>query len=378
MIHKIEWKTCIRIGITLLALYLCVYYWDNVSGLLAGVLSALVPLLIGFVIAYPLNILMSFYERHYFPKSKKKLVAKTRRGVSLVLAIITLVAIVALIVWLVLPQLVECIKLVVAELPGVIDELIIFLDSTGIFSEDVITSLSEVNWQDTIGDIVSVVSSGMGSVMDVVVSMVSSVATGVTSALLGIIFAIYVLASKETLGAQFKRLMKHYLPEKVNSKITYVLSVADDSFHNFIVGQCTEAVILGLLCVIGMLILQLPYSGMVGALTAFTSLIPVVGPFIGGGIGAFIIFTQSPVKALIFLIFIVILQQVEGNLIYPRVVGSSVGLPGIWVLAAVTVGGGVMGITGVLLGVPLASVAYRLVKDDLARPDKRLEEKAVK
>ena len=143
------------------------------------------------------------------------------------------------------------------------------------------------------------------------------------------------------------------------------MGIANDCFHKFIVGQCTEAVILGSLCMVGMLVLRLPYAPMIGALVAFTALIPIVGAFIGAGVGAFLILMVSPSKAVIFLVFIIVLQQIEGNLIYPRVVGSSMGLPGIWVLAAVTVGGGVMGIPGMMIGVPLMAVIYKLVKENI-------------
>ena len=159
--------------------------------------------------------------------------------------------------------------------------------------------------------------------------------------------------------------MKRYMKEKVYSKTRYVLSVMNDSFHKYIVGQCTEALILGGLCTLGMLILKIPYATMTGAVIAFTALIPVAGGYIGAAVGAFMILTVSPVKAIIFLIYIVVLQQLEGNLIYPRVVGSSMGLPAIWVLAAVTIGGGVMGIAGMLIGVPIAATLYRLLREDV-------------
>lgn len=161
--------------------------------------------------------------------------------------------------------------------------------------------------------------------------------------------------------------MKRYMSTSLCANVHHVLSVLNECFHKYIVGQCTEALLLGGLCTLGMLILQLPYATMTGAVIAFTALIPVAGAYIGAGVGAFMILTVSPVKAIIFLIFIVILQQLEGNLIYPRVVGSSMGLPGIWVLAAVTVGGGVMGIPGMLLCVPLASAFYKLLREDVNR-----------
>ena len=159
--------------------------------------------------------------------------------------------------------------------------------------------------------------------------------------------------------------MEHYLKPAWNEKIRYVVGIFDNSFHKFIVGQCIEAVVLGVLCIIGMTILRLQYAMMIGTLIGFTALIPVAGAYIGAGVGAFMILTVSPVQALIFLVFVVILQQLEGNLIYPKVVGSSIGLPGVWVLAAVTVGGGIMGITGMLLGVPTVAAVYQLIRNDL-------------
>lgn len=161
--------------------------------------------------------------------------------------------------------------------------------------------------------------------------------------------------------------MKVYLPQGLSEKLVLFARTMDHTFHSFIVGQCTEAVILGLLCTVGMLLLGLPYAPMIGALIGVTALIPVAGAYIGGGVGAFLILTVSPTKAMVFLIYLVILQQVEGNLIYPRVVGSSIGLPGMWVLAAVTIGGGLAGIPGVLLGVPLAAGCYQLLKGDVAK-----------
>lgn len=159
--------------------------------------------------------------------------------------------------------------------------------------------------------------------------------------------------------------MNRYISAEKCAKINHILEVINNSFHLFIVGQCTEAVILGVLCAVGMLILRLPYAPMMGAVIAFTALVPIVGAFIGGAVGVFLIMMESPMQAIIFLIFLVVLQQIEGNLIYPRVVGSSIGLPGIWVLAAVTIGGGVFGIFGMLLAVPLAAAAYRLLREHI-------------
>ncbi len=362
---KLSWKTCLKVGLSVFIVYLCIHYWPAVAGVLGAMLGAAMPLLIGGAVAYIVNILMSFYERHYFPRSQKKLIIKSRRPASLLLAFLSVVAIATAVVWLVVPQLISCVGLLVAELPRAFTVAVEWLEQRDILPEDIVGSLAAIDWQSKITDIVGVITTGLGSVVDIVVKTVSSVFSVLFSGLLSVIFSIYLLAGKETLGRQCHKLLSRYLPSGWYEKLRYVLSVLDDCFHRYIVGQCTEAVILGLLCTAGMFLLRLPYAAMVGALVAFTALIPVAGAYIGAGIGAFMILTVSPVKALIFLLFICILQQLENNLIYPKVVGSSMGLPAIWVLAAVTVGGGIMGVAGMLLGVPVAATIYRLIQNDL-------------
>lgn len=371
---RIDWKTCFRVGVSLFVLFLCIHYWPNISGFIGKCFSAAAPVFTGFVMAYIINILMSFYERHYFPKSKKKAVARSRRPVSLTGAILTVVGVVALVIVLIVPQLVKCIEMLVAQLPGAIEKLVARLNGLSFVSDELISSLASIDWKSRIGDIAETLFSGVGDVMNVAVSAVSSVFTGIMAFVIGFIVALYLLTDKDRLGSQCKRVMNKWVPERFLGKFMHVVSVADDCFHRFIVGQCTEAVILGTLCMIGMLILRLPYAPMVGALIAFTALIPIVGGLIGAGVGAFLILMVSPIKALIFLIFIIVLQQLEGNLIYPKVVGSSMGLPALWVLAAVTVGGGVLGIGGMLIGVPMAAVVYRLVKESLNQPQPEVQE----
>jgi predicted PurR-regulated permease PerM len=205
--------------------------------------------------------------------------------------------------------------------------------------------------------------------VDIAIGTVTSVFSVIITAFLGVIFAVYILASKDKLREQANRLMACYLKDKHISGIRYVLGVFDGCFHSYIVGQCLEALILGALCTVGMLLLRMPYATMIGALMAFTALIPIAGAWIGAGVGAFMILTVSPVKALIFLVFILVLQQIEGNLIYPKVVGSSIGLPGIWVLVAVTVGGGIFGVPGMLFGVPLSATVYRLVGNHVRKKE---------
>lgn len=367
---KLEWKTCFKVGFSVFLLHLCIQYWESAANVVSLLVSAAMPLLIGCVIAYLINILMRFYEKHYFPKADKALASKSRRPVCMILAMVTLIAVVVLVIWLIVPQLVSCVQLLFAEVPDALKRLVAWLDNLNVLPENIENTLSSIDWKSKIGQIVDVLVSGIGSVTDIVIGAVSSVASGIVTAFMSIIFAIYLLLGKDTIGGQCKRLMNRYLRKSWCDKIMYTLTVMHDCFRRYIIGQCTEAVILGLLCTVGMWILQLPYATMIGALIAFTALIPVAGAYIGGGIGAFMIFTVSPVQAVIFIVFLVILQQLEGNLIYPKVVGSSMGLPAIWVLAAVTVGGGVMGIVGMMLSVPIAATAYRLLREDVnKRPE---------
>ena len=366
---KLEWKSCFRLGATVFLTFLAIHYWSSLTGLIGVLFSAASALILGCVIAYVLNILMSFYEKHYFPKNQSKAVEKSKRVVCMLAAMLTLVAVMVLIIGLVLPELAACIRLLIAEIPEAIDSAVAWLEETGllatVMTEDAVASLMSINWQEKMTELISVLAAGVGGVAQVAVGAVSATVSVVAQFVIGLIFAIYLLVGKETLGGQVNRLMEHYLKPAWNEKIRYVVGIFDNSFHKFIVGQCIEAVVLGVLCIIGMTILRLPYAMMVGTLIGFTALIPVAGAYIGAGVGAFMILTVSPIQAVIFLVFVVILQQLEGNLIYPKVVGSSIGLPGVWVLAAVTIGGGIMGITGMLLGVPTVASVYQLIRNDL-------------
>ena len=370
---KVRWRTCLKIGLSAFILYLCMTYWPNIAGLIGTVATAAMPLLIGCVIAYPVNILMSFYERHFFPKSKKNIVDKMRRPVCMTLAFLTMIAIVALVVVLIVPQLIDCVQLLLAELPAAIDYVIDGASQLHLLPEDILAWLEGIDWKTRINEVIQLLLSGVGDLMGTVVEMVGSVISGVVTGFMSLIFSIYLLMGRDTLCRQGTMMLKKALHPKWFDQVMHVLRTVNDSFHKYIVGQCMEAVILGVLCALGMMILQLPYASMIGALVAFTALIPVAGAYIGAGVGVFMILTVSPVKALIFLIFILVLQQVEGNVIYPRVVGSSLGLPGIWVLAAVTIGGGVMGVTGMLLGVPLAAATYRLLQERMHEEKRETE-----
>ena len=364
---KLRWSTCFKVGVSIFLLYLAVNYWQTVADVVSAMLGAAMPLIIGAFIAYMVNILMAKYEKWYFPKAKNKFLVNSRRPVCMTGAFASLLAILALVVYLIAPQLAEAVQIIIAAIPEVAETLLDLAEEHKILNEETLAALNAIDWQSQIGNLVNVLTSGIGSVMDMLISTVSSVFSIIVTGFLSIIFSIYILANKEGLRNQAHRLSHRYIHDKIREKVKYVLVTFNDCFRKYIVGQCIEAVILGALCTLGMWILQLPYAAMVGALIAVTALIPVAGAYIGAGVGAFMILTVDPMKALIFLIFIIVLQQLEGNLIYPRVVGSSMGLPGIWVLAAVSVGGGIMGIMGMFLGVPLAAALYRIIKEDVSK-----------
>jgi predicted PurR-regulated permease PerM len=314
---------------------------------------------------------MTFYEGHWPRRAPARLLA-LRRPLCILLSLLTLAGVLALVVGLVLPELVACVRLLAAELPGALAAGLAWVKNSGLLTSaayaELFASLETINWAEAGQKFFRLLLEGVGGAAQAAVSTVSSVISVAATLLIGLIFAIYLLAGKEKLRNQFLRLFRRYLKPSWNSKLLYLLSTLDDCFRKFIVGQCTEAVILGALCMAGMAVFRFPYAVMVGTLVGFTALIPVAGAYIGAFVGAFMILTADPIKAAAFLVFIVVLQQLEGNLIYPKVVGSSIGLPGVWVLATVTVGGGLMGIPGMLLGVPLAAAVYRLISREVNTP----------
>lgn len=363
---KLEWNSCFRAGITVVITYLVIHYWYLVSGLAQIALSAAVPLFLGFVVAYTLNIPMSFFEKHLsFAKSPK-----LKRPICMLLSIASIVLVCVLVVGTVLPELVACIQLLLDRLPSAITRLIVWLEDSLQWNipQDVINAnLAAIDWDHLISTAGNWLLNGIGGTMNSIIGAVSTTFSALVTSVLCLVFAIYLLAGKEHLAHQLNTLIHTYLGENFSHRVRYVISTMDNTFHNFVVGQCVEAVILGSLCIVGMWIFRFPYATMIGTLIGFTALIPVAGAYIGAAVGALMIMTVSPWKAILFLIFLVVLQQLEGNLIYPKVVGGSIGLPGLWVMVAVTVGGGIMGIFGMLLGVPLAATLYQLVRTDVMK-----------
>ena len=367
---RLEWKTCMRAGVTVVVVYLVLRYWEMLTGAVVSMIGAAGPLLLGCAVAYVVNILMRFYERNILPYSKKPIIDKVRRPACMLLAYVTVLLALFFLVRMILPELINAVVRIIEQLPGALSKgyawILEKLAEAGYLDElQAYLPSSNIDWQSTVTKAVNLVISGVGSVLGATVSVVSTTVGQVITLFLGLVFSAYLLLSKEKLSSQFQRLMRGYLGEKTTRKILHFVRTLDTSFHSYIVGQCTEALILGSLCILGMLLFRFPYAVMIGTLVGFTALIPIAGAYIGAVVGAFMIFTVSPVKALLFLVFLVILQQLEGNLIFPRVVGQSIGLPGLWVLAAVTVGGGVAGIPGMLIGVPLTATFYRLIKADI-------------
>lgn len=369
---ELKWKTCIRAGTTVLILYLLIRYWGVCAGMAKTAFGAAMPLFLGCAVAYVVNILMTFLERRFFQKSTSPVMEKLRRPFCMLLAYVCIVCFAVFIVCMIVPELLSCVKILIDQLPKALEEIYVWMEDnfqiSGLFTEEnKLFTKDALDIRENLMKAFNILFTGVGGAMGAAVGIVTSMFSKAVTLMIAVIFSIYLLAGKEKIGGQLTVLIQTYLPERIEKNIFYVLRTMDESFHSFIVGQCMEAVILGCLCMGGMLLFRLPYAAMVGCLVGFTALIPVAGAYIGAAVGAFMIFTVSPVKAAVFIVFLVVLQQLEDNLVYPRVVGSSVGLPGIWVLAAVTVGGGVLGVGGMLLGVPLAAAVYRLVKQDVKK-----------
>lgn len=379
--EKKEIKRYGIIALLIVAVCFVVKHFSLFGKLLSVAYSAVYPLLLGAVIAYIFNIILSALEKHYFPKTDTKAVRLTRRPVCIILSFLCAAAIIALILKIVIPEMINAVKLISGEIPPLLDQLSgniikklaeypdIQQEAMELFEEFDVKSL---DWASITEKAADVIQNGVMGIITSAVGIVGTVTGFVTNAVLAVIFAIYLLLRKDKLRRDVKRMQKAFISDKINSKVNKVFKTADTTFKSFFIGQFLEAILLGCFCYIGMKILKLPYAAMSSVLVGVTALIPVVGAFIGAGVSAFIIFTESPMQTLIFLIFLVILQQLEGNVVYPKVIGNSIGLPGIWVLAAVTVGGGLWGVVGMLIGVPLAATAYKLFFEHLENKEKQL------
>lgn len=359
-------------GIVLLLLYS-----GNVLKGLGVLIDILVPFLAGGAIAFVLNIPMRAIEEKLLGRWKGKWANRIKRPLSLFLSIVLIVAILAFVIIMVVPKLQETVVLLGVQIPVFAKELLARLEEMASSDPALLEKLNElekvkIDWNTLFDKAGGFLATGMGSVLNSAVVVASSIIGGVVNAFIAIVFAIYILAQKERLSDQGHRILSAYLPAGVCSEVERVLSLLYRNFSNFISGQCLEAVILGTMFVAAMTVLRFPYALLIGVLIAFLALIPIVGAFVGCFLGALLLLMNDPVQAVGFVVLFLVLQQIEGNLIYPHVVGGSVGLPSLWVLVAVSVGGSLFGIVGMLCFIPLVSTGYTLLRENVnARNQKK-------
>jgi predicted PurR-regulated permease PerM len=333
-------------------------------------LSIVRPFIYGAAIAFVLNIPMKAIEKSLFSKAKNPKVEKVKRPASIFLAFAAVVLVIVFVTVTVVPQVTKTMIELGNKIPKFLADVQIWLEELFASQPQLIALLeefdpAETNWDSIVDTVIDFLQNGLGSVVSSTVTVASTIIGGVVNLFVALVFSFYILSQKEKLGSQFRRIFHAYFPQKVYDKVLEVTSLAGRNFSSFITGQCMEAVILGTMFVITMTLFGFPYAVMVGVLIAFTALIPIVGAFIGCFVGAFLIMVDDPVKAIWFLVLFIVLQQIEGNLIYPHVVGNSVGLPSIWVLAAVTIGGSLMGVVGMLIFIPILSTVYALLREDV-------------
>lgn len=369
-IDKKIWSYIIGIAI----LVVCILNLDKVGQVFSVIWNAVQVLVFGGMIAYVLNLVMNRIEK-LLEKTNNKIILKIKRAVSLLVSLCFVALIIYFVLAIVIPTLGQAAQVLIDVLPRYFNDVVHFL--TNLFENnphvvDMINSL-EINWKELIDQTISFLGTGIGNVLGSTFNMVNIVVSSVVNSLLAIIFAIYVLLEKERFIRLYHRLGNLYLGKERKDKLTEALKVINQSFGAFIGGQCIEATILGTLCAIGMYLLNMPYPLMIGVLVGLINIIPMIGAYIGGAIGMFMVFTVDPMMSLGFLVYLCILQQFESNLIYPRVVGSSVGLPGIYVMMSVVVFGSLAGIPGMFLGIPTVASIYKLARIHVSNKEKELE-----
>ena len=345
------------------AFYCGLQHLGVVAGAVVWLLGILSPFVMGGAIAFVLNVPMRAIERHLFPNRRR--LTRLRRPLALVLTLVALTGVLTLAFCVIGPGIKDAVVSIAAQVPDAFDRLyqrLLGLEQYLPQIKDLVGDLA-IDWKSLSQKALSLAQSWGGSLISSGGGLMVGVVSGVSTFVIGLIFSFYILLQKEKLARQGRQVLYGLLPLKQADRALEVLRLAERTFSNFLSGQCVEACILGTLFVIAMTIFRMPYALLVGVLIALTALIPIVGAFIGCAVGALLIAITDPWKALAFIILFLVLQQIEGNLIYPHVVGSSVGLPSIWVLAAVTLGGKLMGVAGMLFFIPLCSVLYALFRD---------------
>lgn len=358
-----------------------ILYWllhdtERLAALLGSVGAVFSPFVVGAVLAFILNVPMRGIEG-WFKGVKNE---RGRRAIAIILTMVAVLLVLTGVIYLLVPQLIETVETLIATLPGFFNrskEFVLgFLNDNPELLEwlNENTDFQKIDWSGLIEKVVAWVSASLDTIVNGALTTVITLGNGVFNAVISLVFALYCLARKEILARQGRRIAYAILPEKFCDETVRILRMANSTFSNFISGQCLEALILGCMFAVSMSILRMPYMPLVSVVIAVTALVPIVGAFVGCVLGAFFILVNDPVLAFWFVIMFLVLQQIEGNLIYPRVVGTSVGLPGMWVLVAVAVGGDLMGVGGMLLMIPLTSVLYALARE---YTNKRLEHKQI-
>lgn len=381
--EKEKLKQIRRMILYIAFIVLVLIYSDEVFGAIGVFVGFMKPFLYGGVIAFILNIPLRFIENRIFNKWTGKTGDKLKRPIAIILSILFVVFILNVVVVTVAPQLGKTLVELGTQIPVFAEEAVIKLEEVSTKYpqlESYVAELEniEIDWKLAMDSLIQFLKNGMTNVVSSTVTVAGSIIGGAMNLFIGFIFAIYILGQKEILCNQGKRIVSAFCSERMERLILKVFSLANRNFSNFISGQCTEAVILGIMFFIAMTILGMPYALLVGVLIAFTALIPIVGAFIGCFVGAFLILVNNPMQALVFVIMFLIIQQIEGNLVYPKVVGNKVGLPSIWVLMAVSIGGSLFGVAGMLFFIPLVSTFYALLRDTVNERNARKQKKEKK
>ena len=366
-LSKISIKKIRELIVFTALLVVALWKFDVVLGVLKTIWDIIFPFVLGGAIAFLTNVPMSFLEKKIFEnvKKKNKIVRKLKRPISLILTIVLVVGVIALVMFGVIPQLTRTMGTLVTSINDFIPQMQSWIGDFFHNNQEIMNLVDQIEFDpdQAIKWGISLLGNGAGNMMNTTMSAVGSIVSGVATFFIAFTFACYILFQKEKLHVQIRKVFFAFLPRQKADAFLKVCSLTYRTFANFLAGQCLEAVILGSMFVVTLSILRMPYALLIGVLIAFTALIPIFGAFIGCAVGSFLIFMVSPQQAILFVIVFLVLQQIEGNLIYPHVVGESVGLPSIWVLAAVTIGGNLMGIVGMLVFIPLLSVIYTIFRE---------------
>lgn len=346
----------------------CLWKYEDVLRIASFLLHIILPFILGGAIAFVLNVPMSFIQRHLFSAEKtekRPILKKLARPVSMIIVLLAVTGVVVLVMFVLIPQLGTTFANLGQSIQAFIPKVQIWAQDIFHGNKEIMSWVNELefDWDKIMSTGIDFLGNGAGSVLDSTITAAKSIVSSIATFFISFVFAVYVLLQKEKLGIQAKKVLFAFVRKGRAEAALEVLSLTYSTFSSFLTGQCVEAIILGCMFVVSMWIFRLPYALLTGIVIAFTALIPIFGAFVGCAVGVFLIFMVEPVKALIFVGLFLVLQQIEGNLIYPHVVGNSVGLPSIWVLAAVSVGGSLMGVVGMLIFIPIVSVVYALFRE---------------